>query len=111
MRAGEVGMLRNFYSQNALKMVIWRLGCGGLRLDSWRARRGVQRLRMRWYRFRNWGAGWSCWVELRSGNWESARGMLVGRFWLSFRYLRLRGMRMSIERLRLGAIRGISSII
>src|SRR4028119_2152884 len=51
-------MLRDFYSQNALKMVIWRLGCGGLRLDCWRARRGVQRLRMRWYGFRHWRAGW-----------------------------------------------------
>src|SRR4028118_2039707 len=111
MRAGEVGMLRNSYSQNALKMVIWRLGCGGLRLDCWRARRGVQRLRMRWYGFRNWRAGWSCWVELRARNWESARGMLVGRFWLSFRYFRLRGLRLAIERLRLGKSEEMSSII
>src|SRR4028118_152520 len=111
MRAGEERMLRNSYSQNALKMVIWRLGCGGLGFDCWRAGTGAPPLRMRWYRFRNWRAGWSCWVELRVGNWESARGMLVGRFWLSFRYLRLRGMRMSSDRLRLGRSEEMSSII
>ena len=45
------------------------------------------------------------------GNWESARGMLVGRFWLSFRYLRLGRMRMSIERLRRGCIEVMSNMI
>ena len=37
----EEGMLRDSYSQNALKMVIWRLGFGGLAIDCWRARTGV----------------------------------------------------------------------
>lgn len=46
-----------------------------------------------------------------AGNWERLRGMLVGRFWLSFRYLRLRGMRLAIERLRLGKSEEMSSII
>ena len=36
------GDVADSYSQNALKMVIWRLGCGGLAIDCWRAGTGTR---------------------------------------------------------------------